>query len=68
MIFFSKSHNAEKKLKRCPFDFSTSIMSQNIKKLKGDPLGNFFSKKVTAEKSERGPFSLSWNCMLRGKL
>ena len=41
-----KSHNAEK-LKGGPFwDFSTSILSQNIKKSQGDPLGkNFFSKK-----------------------
>ena len=39
------------------WDFSTSILSQNIKKMQGDPLGkNFFSKKKSrsAEKNERG--------------
>ena len=39
------------------WDFSTSILSQNIKKMQGDPLGkNFFSKKNSrsAEKNERG--------------
>ena len=32
------------------WDFSTSILSENIQKFKGDPLVNFFSK----EKSHRG--------------
>ena len=39
------------------WDFSTSILSQNIKKMQGDPLGkNFFSEKKSrsAEKNERG--------------
>ena len=57
-IFGKKSHNAEKKLKGGTlWDFSTSILSQNIKKMQGDPLGkNFFSKKKSrsAEKNERG--------------
>ena len=37
--------------------------------MKADPLGNFFSRKKSynAEKFERGPFSLSRYCMLRGK-
>ena len=34
------------------WDFSTSILSQNIKKLKGEPFGDFFSKKChNAEKN-----------------
>ena len=39
------------------WDFSTSILSQNIKKMQGGPpLGKFFSKKKSrsAEKNERG--------------
>ena len=41
-----KSLTMPKKLKGGTlWDFSTSILSQNIKKLKGDPLGKFFSKK-----------------------
>ena len=38
------------------WDFLTSILSQNIKKLKGDPLGEnfFFEKSLNAEKTERG--------------
>ena len=58
-IFGKKSHNAEKKLKGGTlWDFSTSILSQNIKKkCRGDPLGKkiFFEKKSrSAEKNERG--------------
>ena len=67
-----KSLNSEKKLKRgttlC--DFSTSILSQNIKKLKGGPFGEFFKKKKShnAEKKlKEGPFSLSRYGMFRGK-
>ena len=46
------SHNAEKKLKGGTLrDFSTSIMSENIKKLKGGPFGEkfLFSKKSLIE-------------------
>ena len=36
--FREKSHNAEKKLKGGTlWDFSTSILSQNIKKMQGGP-------------------------------
>ena len=37
------------------WDFSTSILSRNIKKLKGNTFGEFFSKKKShnAEKTER---------------
>ena len=53
-----KSHNAEKKLKGWTlWGFSTSILSQNLKKLKGDPMGKkFFPEKKShnAEKTERG--------------
>ena len=49
-IFGKKSHNAEEKLKGGTlWDFLTSILSQNIKKMQGDPLGkNFFRKKSLA--------------------
>ena len=57
-ILGKKSHNAEKILKGGTlWDFSTSILSQNIKKMQGDPLEKkFFSKKKSrsAEKNERG--------------
>ena len=57
-IFGKKSHNAEKKLKGGTlWDFSTSILSQNIKKNAGGALwGKFFSKKKShnAEKTVRG--------------
>ena len=53
-----KSHNAEKKLKGWSlWGFSTSIFSQNIKKLKGDPLGKLFFRKKSLtmpKKTERG--------------
>ena len=57
-IFGKKSHNAEKKLKGGTlWDFSTSILSQNIKKNAGGTLWgkNFFRKKKSrsAEKNER---------------
>ena len=58
IIFGKKSHNAEKKLKGGTLrDFSTSILSQNIKKMQGDPLEkNFFFEKKSrsAEKNEWG--------------
>ena len=57
-IFGKKSHNAEKKLKGGTlWDFSTSILSQNIKKNAGGPFGEKFSfeKKVSqCRKNERG--------------
>ena len=57
-IFGKKSHNAEKKLKGGTlWDFSTSILSQNIKKCSGDPLGKFFFEKKVSQcrkKNERG--------------
>ena len=57
-IFGKKSHNAEKKLKGGTlWNFSTSILSQNIKKCRGDPLGKiFFRKKSLAvpKKMKRG--------------
>ena len=37
-----KSHNAEKIERGTIWDFSTSILSGNIKKLKGGTLVNFF--------------------------
>ena len=56
--FREKISQCRKKLKGGTlWDFSTSILSQNIKKMQGDPLGKiFFSKKKSrsAEKNERG--------------
>ena len=50
-------------------DFSTSILSQSIKKMQGDPLGNFFFEKSrSAEKKMKGgPFGLAWYGMFSGK-
>ena len=58
-IFGKKSHNAEKKLKGGTlWDFLTSILSQNIKKMQGGPFGEkvFFEKKSLAvpKKMKRG--------------
>ena len=57
-IFGKKSHNAGKKLKGGTlWDFSTSILSQNIKKNAGGPPWEiFFRKKSLAvpKKNERG--------------
>ena len=67
-FFSKKSHSAEKIERGTLWDFSTLILSQNIKNLKGDPLGIFFRKSLTMrKKTERGPLSLSRFCMLRGK-
>ena len=52
-----KSHNAEKLKGGTLWNFSTSILSQNIKKMQGGPFGDiFFSNKKSrsAEKNERG--------------
>ena len=52
------------------WDFSTSILTQNIKKMQGRPFGeNFFSKKSLAvpKKMKGGPFGLARYGMLRGK-
>ena len=46
-----KSLTMPKKLKGGTlWDFSTSILSENSKKIEGDHLGNFFSKKVSETK------------------
>ena len=49
-------------------EFST-ILSQNVKKIAGDPLNslNFFRKASQCRNLEEGPFSLARYCMLRGK-
>ena len=45
----------KKNEKRDPFGFSTSILSQNINKLKGEAFGDFFEKNLTKpKKTERG--------------
>ena len=68
--FSEKSLTMPKKTERGTiWNFSTSILSQNIKKLKGALWGNSFEKKShSAEKKpERGLFSLSRYSMLRRK-
>ena len=52
------------------WDFSTSILSQNIKKCRGDPLGKFFFRKkslAVPKKMKGGAFGLARYGMLRGK-
>ena len=68
-----KSHNA-KKLKegRGPFGIFHHPFCRKTqfcqKKLKRDPLGKQFTKKISqCRKTEKGPFSLLRYCMLRGK-
>ena len=66
--FFKKVSQCRKKTERgALWDFSTSILSQNIKKLKGDPLVDFFSKQslTMPKKTERGTFSLFRCCVTR---
>ena len=67
--FLKKSQNAKKTEMGTLRDFSTSILSQNSKKLKEDSLGeNCFRKSLAMPKKlKRGPFSLDRYCMLRGK-
>ena len=56
--FREKISQCQKKLKGGTlWDFSTSILSQNIKKMQGDPFGKIFFRKKksrSAEKNERG--------------
>ena len=57
-------------LKRGPSGiFQHPFCRKTSKKLKGNPLSDFFLKKsLTMPKKLKGwPFSLSWYCMLRGK-
>ena len=51
--FWKKSLNAEKTERGTLWHFPTSILSQNSKKIKGDPLGKKFSEKKShnAEKN-----------------
>ena len=51
------------------WDFPTSILSQNSKKMKGDPLveKNEKSRTMPKNKLKGGPFGLIRYCMLRGK-
>ena len=58
-----KSHNAEKLKGGTLWDFPTSILLQNSKKMKGEPFGeNFFPKKKS-----RSAFGLARYDMLSGK-
>ena len=69
--FREKISQCRKKLKGGTlWDFSTSILSQNIKKNAGGPFGeNFFSKKSLAvpKKMKGGVFGLARYGILRGK-
>ena len=60
-----------KKLKgRTLWDFSTSILSQNSKKIERGSFGGKKLRKQSAQcrkETERGPLSLAWKCMLRQK-
>ena len=51
------------------WDFSTSILSQNKEKCRGDPLGKFFFEKSLAvpKKNEKGEPLVARYGMLRGK-
>ena len=51
------------------WDFSTSILSQNIKKIQGGLWGTFFREKVSQcrKKMKGGAFGLARYGMLRGK-
>ena len=71
-MFGKKSHSAEKKLKGGTlWDFPTSILSQNSKKMKGGPFQekkSFPVKSLTVPKKvEGGTFGLAGYGMLRGK-
>ena len=75
-FFGKKSHIAEKKLKGGTlWDFPTSILSQNIKKIQGGPFEEKKSKKKFRKKVSRsaeknwkgGLFGLDRYGMLRGK-
>ena len=58
-FFEKKSHNAEKTERGDPLDFSTSVLSENSKKIEGGTLwGNFFRKKVSQRRkySKAVPF------------
>ena len=64
-----KSQIAEKLKGGTLWGFSTSILSQNIKELKGSFGEKIFSRKKSrsAEKRKGGPFGLARYSMLRGK-
>ena len=68
--FGKKSHKAEKNERGGPWDCSTSILSQNIKKMQGGPFGEKFFEKIVSQcrkKMKGGPFGLARYGMLRGK-
>ena len=67
--FSKKSQNAEKTERGALWDFSTPILSQNVKKFGRGPLVKKNGKKVPQCRKywKWGPFSLARYCMLRGK-
>ena len=56
-----KSHNAEKLKGWTLWDFSTSILSQNIKKMQGDPLGKFFFEKKVSQCRKKMKAGTLWS-------
>ena len=69
-ILGKKSPNAEKLKGGTLWGFSTSNLSQNSKKIEGDPLEKFFFRKkslTVPKKMKGGPFGLARYGMLRGK-
>ena len=71
LIIGEKSHNAEKNWKReALWDFPTSILTQNSKKIEGGPFGGkIFRKSLAVPKKnwKGGPFGLARYGTLRGK-
>ena len=60
-ILSKKSHNAEKTKRGTLWDFSTSVLSKNSKKLKGGPFGKiFFRKKVSQSRKYSKCFWSLW--------
>ena len=51
------------------WDFSTSILSRNCRKIEGGPFGVIYFEKKShnVKKLKRGPFRLARHCMLREK-
>ena len=69
-IFGKKVSQCRKIERGTLWDFSTSILSQNSKKIEGDPSGKIFSEKKVSQcrkKLKGGSFGLARYGMLRGR-
>ena len=62
-----KSHSAEKLKGGTLWGFSTSILSQNMKKLKKTKIFSFGKNLTMPKKMKGGPFGIARYGMLRGK-